>query len=66
MALRELAPAARLQIDGPGGYFSGYDGLPADYGGPHPDVFGGPVICRWMQSLDYEGMPPLPVLAPEN
>lgn len=44
----ELAPIARQQIDGPGGYLRGLDGLPSDYGGPHPDAHGGPVICGWM------------------
>jgi hypothetical protein len=47
---RELSPAAWAQVYGPGGYLAGYDGLPADYGGPHADPHGGPVICRWMDS----------------
>jgi hypothetical protein len=44
----ELSEAARLQIDGPGGYLRGLDGLIPAYGGPRPDQHGGPVICRWM------------------
>lgn len=47
---RDLSPAAWEQVYGPGGYLAGYDGLPADYGGPHADPHGGPVICRWMAS----------------
>ena len=47
---RDLSPAAWEQVYGPGGYLAGYDGLPADYGGPHADPHGGPVICRWMDS----------------
>jgi hypothetical protein len=46
----ELSEAARLQIDGPGGYLRGLDGLIPAYGGPRPDQHGGPVLCRWMLS----------------
>lgn len=47
---RDLSPAAWEQVYGPGGYLAGYDGLPPDYGGPHVDPHGGPVICRWMET----------------
>lgn len=45
---RDLSPAAWAQVYGPGGYLAGYDGLPADRGGPNPDPHGGPILCRWM------------------
>ena len=32
------------------GYFQGFDGLPPEYGGPHPDAHGGPILCPWMLS----------------
>ena len=57
---RELSPAARAQIDGFFGYLRGYDGLPRMDGVPHPDRYGGPVVCRWMiaQGLgDLRGQP---------
>ena len=50
----ELAPQARRQIDGPEGYFSRLDGVIPEYGGPHPDRHGGPVVCRWMFEAGYE------------
>jgi hypothetical protein len=48
---RELSAAAMEQLSGRSGYFRGLDGLPAEYGGPHPDPHGGPVICPWMMSM---------------
>ena len=53
---RELSPAAVEQLTGPSGYFRGLDGLPAEYGGPHMDQHGGPVICSWMIELGYSDM----------
>jgi hypothetical protein len=50
---RELSPAAVQQLTGPGGYFAGFDGLPPEYGGPHPDPHGGPIVCPWMIELGY-------------
>ncbi len=50
---RELSPSAKEQLTGPGGYFRGFDGLPPEYGGPHPDRHGGPILCPWMLSLGY-------------
>jgi hypothetical protein len=44
----ELSEAARLQLEGPGGYLRGLDGLIPAYGGPRPDQHGGPVVCHWM------------------
>jgi hypothetical protein len=49
----ELSPAAVEQLTGPGGYFRGLDGLPPEYGGPHPDPHGGPVVCPWMIEMGY-------------
>jgi len=49
----ELSPPAVEQLTGPGGYFRGLDGLPPEYGGPHPDLHGGPVVCPWMTELGY-------------
>jgi hypothetical protein len=53
---RDLSAAARQQIDGPGGYFDGMDGLPAPLG-PSPDRHGGPVICDWVLELNYNLTP---------
>ena len=50
---RELSPAAIEQLTGTSGYFRGLDGLPAEYGGPHPDRHGGPILCAWMIDLGY-------------
>lgn len=49
----ELSPEARRQIDGPEGYFKGLDGVIPEYGGPHPDRHGGPLVCRWMAEAGY-------------
>jgi murein DD-endopeptidase MepM/ murein hydrolase activator NlpD len=50
----ELSPEARRQIDGPEGYFRGLDGVIPEFGGPHADRHGGPVICNWMVTATYE------------
>lgn len=52
----ELSPAAVEQLVGTGGYFRGWDGLPAEYGGPHPDPHNGPIICPWMISMGYQDL----------
>jgi hypothetical protein len=52
----ELSPAARRQFDGPEGYFRGLDGVIPEYGGPHPDPHGGPVICPWMLEMGYKDL----------
>jgi len=52
----ELSSAARRQLDGPEGYFRGLDGVPPEYGGPHPDPHGGPVICPWMLEMGYKDL----------
>jgi hypothetical protein len=52
----ELSRAALEQLIGPGGYFSGFDGLPPEYGGPHPDRHGNPIICPWMIELGYRDL----------
>lgn len=52
----DLSPDARLQIDGDGGYLRGLDGLPPEWGGPHPDAHGGPVICRWMVDAGFDDL----------
>ena len=49
----ELSEAARRQLDGPEGYFRGYDGVPPAQGGPHRDRYGGPIICGWMTRLGF-------------
>jgi hypothetical protein len=51
---QELSEAAQLQIDGPGGYLRGLDGLIAEFGGPSSDPHVGPVMCQWM--LDTPGI----------
>lgn len=52
----ELSEAARRQLDGPEGYLRGLDGIPPEYGGPHPDPHGGPVICPWMIEMGYKDL----------
>jgi len=47
----ELSVAAQRQLNGPEGYFRGLDGVPPEYGGPHADPHGDPVICPWMLAL---------------
>ncbi len=49
----ELSEAARRQLDGPEGYFRGGDGIPLEHGGPHPDRYGGPIVCSWMTRLGF-------------
>ncbi len=49
----ELSEAARRQLDGPEGYFRGGDGIPPTQGGPHPDRYGGPIVCSWMTRLGF-------------
>lgn len=52
----ELSQAARDQLDGPGGYFRGLDGVHPTYDGPNPDPHGGPVICQWMRDMGYDDL----------
>lgn len=54
----ELSAAAEAQLTGEAGYFRGYDGLPAQFGAPRPDRFGGPVVCAWMRAKGYEDLRP--------
>lgn len=54
----ELSPAARRQIDGPEGYLRGLDGVPPQYGGPHPDTQGGPIMCPWMINMGFKDLRP--------
>jgi len=49
----ELSEAARRQLAGPEGYFRGDDGIPPAWGGPHPDRYGGPIVCGWMTRLGF-------------
>jgi hypothetical protein len=54
---QELSQAAQDQLNGPGGYFRGYTGLPIEtYGPPEPDRYGGPVLCQWMIDLGYRDL----------
>jgi hypothetical protein len=53
---RELSGPAQDQLTGPAGYFRGYNGLPASFGGPFPDRHGGPVLCQWMIDLGYQDL----------
>lgn len=48
---RDLSEAARRQLNGPEGYFRGYNGIPNDP--PVPDAWGEPVVCPWMEALGY-------------
>lgn len=54
----ELSAAAEAQLTGEAGYFRGYDGLPAQFGAPRADRFGGPVVCAWMRAKGYEDLRP--------
>lgn len=49
----ELSEAARRQLTGPEGYFRSGDGIPPTQGGPHPDRYGGPIVCGWMTRLGF-------------
>lgn len=48
-----LSPAALQQLIGPEGYFRGFDGVPPEFGGPHQDRYGGPVVCDWMIEMGF-------------
>lgn len=56
----ELSEAARAQITGTFGYLRGYNGLPQIGGVPVPDLYSGPVICRWMIERGLNDMRGLP------
>jgi len=53
---QELSAPAEDQLTGPAGYFRGYNGLPASFGGPFPDRHGGPILCQWMIDLGYQDL----------
>jgi hypothetical protein len=53
---QELSVPAQDQLTGPAGYFRGYNGLPASFGGPFPDRHGGPILCQWMINLGYQDL----------
>jgi hypothetical protein len=52
----ELSPAARDQLDGPFGYFRGYNGLPQEAGPPLADTSGEMVICPWMGESGFDDL----------
>ncbi len=52
----ELSEAARAQLDGPLGYFRGYNGLPEGYGGPALDTSGEMIVCAWMRLLGFDDL----------
>lgn len=53
----ELSPAARQQIDGLEGYLRGFNGLPQPEGQPPvADIYGDPVICRWMVEMGFDDL----------
>jgi hypothetical protein len=54
---RELSEAARLQLDGPAGYFRGLNGIPPENGGTQPDRYGGPIVCDWMKDSGFHVLP---------
>lgn len=49
----ELSPVAAEQLDGPYGYFRGYDGFPRADGIPLTTRYGTVIICQWMLDLGY-------------
>jgi hypothetical protein len=53
---QELSAAARRQLDGPEGYFRGFDGVPPEHGGTHVDRYGGPIVCDWMIDLGFSDL----------
>jgi hypothetical protein len=53
---RELSTAARMQLDGPQGYFRGMDGVPPEHGGPKVDRYGGPIVCDWMTKVGFQDL----------
>lgn len=53
---QELSPAAVEQLNGPFGYFRGYNGLPQDNGAPILDKHGGPILCQWMIEAGYRDL----------
>jgi hypothetical protein len=53
---QELSGPAQDQLTGPAGYFRGYNGLPASFGGPFPDRHGGPILCQWMIDMGYQDL----------
>lgn len=53
---RELSSEARRQLDGPEGYFRGFDGVPPEFGGTKKDRYGGPVVCDWMEKLGFKDL----------
>jgi hypothetical protein len=61
---RELSAAAREQLDGPDGYFRGFNGVPPDQGGTKPDRYGGPIICGWMEELGFHDLRGTPTATP--
>lgn len=61
----DLSAAARDQIDGPYGYLRGYNGLPPEWGGPALDIYGMPVICRWMVAMGFDDLREQPEATPE-
>ena len=52
----ELSPSAAEQLNGPFGYFRGYNGLPQDDGVPVQDGHGDPVLCLWMLEMGYRDL----------
>lgn len=54
---RDLAEAARRQLDGPTGYFRGLNGIPPENGGTQPDRYSGPIVCEWMKDLGFHILP---------
>lgn len=61
---RDLSPAAIQQLIGEYGYFRGFSGLPAGYGGPSPDRHDGPILCQWMIEAGYRDLRPTPTPDP--
>ena len=61
----DLSPAAQEQLTGPAGYLRGNDSqsVSSDHSGL--DLYGSPLICRWMVDAGYVDMPtPTPIPTP--
>lgn len=54
----ELSTVAAEQLDGPFGYFRGFDGFPREDGVPLTPRYGTVVMCQWMLDMGYQDLRP--------
>jgi hypothetical protein len=53
IADEHLSQAAQEQLTGPFGYFRGFSGIPQTNGIPVNDLYGAPLLCKWMVDVGY-------------